>query len=64
MRDFGAALGLVFALEGLLMLAFPGALAAAMAELPQRPPERLRRTGLIAALTGVLIIWVVRRGFL
>jgi uncharacterized protein YjeT (DUF2065 family) len=63
MRDFAAALGLVFAIEGLVMLAFPGALAQAMSQLAQTPPERLRRTGFVAAFSGILIIWVVRRGF-
>jgi uncharacterized protein len=63
MRDFVVAIGLVLAIEGLLMLAFPGALAQAMAQLAQTPPERLRKTGFIAALGGVAIIWMVRRGF-
>jgi uncharacterized protein YjeT (DUF2065 family) len=56
-------LGLVFAIEGLIMLAFPSALAEAMAQLAQTPPDRLRRTGFVAALSGVVIIWAVRRGF-
>jgi uncharacterized protein YjeT (DUF2065 family) len=56
MRDFVVAIGLVLAIEGLLMLAFPGALAHAMAQLAQTPPERLRKTGFIAALGGVAII--------
>jgi uncharacterized protein YjeT (DUF2065 family) len=63
MRDFVVAIGLVLAIEGLLMLAFPSALARAMAQLAQTTPERLRKTGFFAALSGVAIIWIIRRGF-
>jgi uncharacterized protein YjeT (DUF2065 family) len=62
MRDFAAALGLVFVLEGVVMLAAPGPLGRALARLSQAPPERLRMTGLWAAIAGVFLVWVVRRG--
>lgn len=62
MRDFATALGLVFALEGLVMLAVPGLLGRAMAHLARTPPERLRLTGFFSALAGVVLVWVVRRG--
>jgi uncharacterized protein YjeT (DUF2065 family) len=52
MRDFIGAIGLVLAIAGLLMVAFPGALAQAMAQLAHTPPERLRKTGMSAALGG------------
>jgi len=62
MRDFAAALGLVFALEGLVMLAAPGPFGRALARLSQAPPERLRMTGLYSAMAGVFLVWFVRRG--
>jgi len=62
MRDFAAALGLVFVIEGLVMLAAPGLLGRTLARLSQTPPERLRMTGLYSVLAGMAWVWVVRRG--
>jgi uncharacterized protein len=60
MADFLAAIGLVFAIEGILLAAFPLGTKRAMAAAIDIPPSRLRITGLVSALAGVLIVWLVR----
>ncbi len=60
MRDFCAALGLVFAIEGLLLAGFTEAMRRRMAEVARQPPRRLRGFGLVAAAFGVLIVWAAR----
>jgi uncharacterized protein YjeT (DUF2065 family) len=61
MSDFLIALGLVFALEGLVFAAFPGAAKRAMASAIETPDSVLRIVGIVSALLGVLLIWLVRR---
>ena len=61
MTDFLAALGLVLAIEGILFAAFPLGTKRAMAAALDTPDGRLRIIGLISALLGVFIIWLVRR---
>lgn len=60
MRDFGAAIGLVFALEGLLLAAFPAFMRRSMAEAAEKPEHWLRLVGVVSALVGVAIVWAVR----
>ncbi|MBV8474357.1 MAG: DUF2065 domain-containing protein [Hyphomicrobiales bacterium] len=60
MRDFCAALGLVFAIEGLLLAGFTEAMRKRMAEVARQAPDRLRRFGLVAAAVGVAIVWAAR----
>ena len=60
MRDFGAAIGLVFAIEGLLMAGFTKSMQRRMAEVAREDPTRLRGIGLGAALFGVAILWASR----
>jgi uncharacterized protein YjeT (DUF2065 family) len=60
MRDFGAAIGLVFAIEGLLLAGFTDAMRKRMAEVARLEPRRLRWFGLGAAAVGVLIVWAAR----
>jgi uncharacterized protein len=60
MRDFGAALGLVLVLEGLVWAAFPNGMRQAMAQALEAAPATLRTLGLGAAVVGLLLIWVVR----
>lgn len=59
-RDFASALGLVFAIEGLLMAAFTERMRQAMAAVAQEDPARLRAAGLGAAVVGVAIVWATR----
>jgi uncharacterized protein YjeT (DUF2065 family) len=60
MSDFLAALGLVLALEGLLFAASPAIAKRAMANVLETPDSALRTIGLISAVFGVLIVWLVR----
>ncbi|MBY0531915.1 MAG: DUF2065 domain-containing protein [Xanthobacteraceae bacterium] len=56
-----AALGLLLAIEGLTLAAFPGAAKRAAAAIIDASESTLRAMGLIAAIAGVLIVWFVRR---
>jgi uncharacterized protein len=60
MSDFLIALGLVFAIEGLVFAAFPGAAKRAMASALETPDSVLRIVGIVSAVIGVLVIWLVR----
>jgi uncharacterized protein YjeT (DUF2065 family) len=48
------------AIEGLLFAAFPLATKRAMVAALETPNGRLRIAGLVSALIGVLIVWLVR----
>lgn len=61
MAFFLAALGLLLAIEGLTLAAFPGAAKRAAAAIVDAPDGTLRAMGLIAAIAGVCLIWFVRR---
>lgn len=60
MSDFLAAIGLFFALEGILFAGFPLGAKRAMAAALEIPDGRLRVAGLVSALVGVVIVWLVR----
>jgi uncharacterized protein YjeT (DUF2065 family) len=60
MRDFVAAMGLVLAIEGLLMAGFTETMKRRMAEVARVEPNRLRSVGLGAAIFGVLVVWAAR----
>jgi uncharacterized protein YjeT (DUF2065 family) len=60
MSDFLAAIGLVFAIEGLLLAAFPGGAKSTMAIVIKMQDMPLRLFGIVSALAGVVIVWLVR----
>jgi uncharacterized protein YjeT (DUF2065 family) len=60
MSDFLVALGLLFALEGLVFAAFPLAAKRAMASVLETSDTSLRIVGVASALLGVIVIWLVR----
>jgi uncharacterized protein YjeT (DUF2065 family) len=60
MADFAAALGLVLVIEGLVFAAFPGPTRRAMALMMEAPDGSLRTAGIVSAVLGVLIVWLVR----
>jgi uncharacterized protein len=60
MLDFLAAIGLFFAIEGILFAAFPLNAKRAMAAALEMPDGRLRIMGLVSAVVGVAIVWLVR----
>jgi uncharacterized protein len=60
MSDLLAALGLLFALEGLVLAAFPVATKQAMANLLETPESTLRIVGIVSAALGLIVVWLVR----
>lgn len=60
MTDFLAALGLVFVIEGMVFAALPGPAKRAMEAVLEMPEPNLRFTGVVSALFGLLIVWLVR----
>ncbi len=61
MTDFLAALGLVLVFEGIAYALFPDTLRRAMAEMLMRPSPVVRWGGLLMAVIGVIVVWMVRR---
>ena len=60
MTDFLVALGLVFAIEGLVFAALPGPAKRAMAGVLETPDATLRVVGVVSAVIGVVIVWLAR----
>ena len=60
MLDFLAAIGLVFVIEGILLAAFPGGAKHTMALVGKMQDTPLRIFGIVAALAGVVLVWLVR----
>jgi uncharacterized protein len=60
MSDLLVALGLVFALEGLVLAAFPVAAKQAMANVLDTPDATLRVIGAASAVLGLVLVWLVR----
>ena len=60
MLDFLVALGLLFAIEGLLFAAFPAVTKRAMAHVLETPDNVLRVVGVVSAAVGIALIWLVR----
>lgn len=60
MSDFLVALGLVFAIEGLLFAALPGMTKRAMTQVLEAPEGVLRLVGVVSAAIGIALIWLVR----
>lgn len=60
MSDFLAALGLVFVIEGLVFAAFPTQAKRAMMSVLDTPDASLRVIGLVSALIGLAVVWLVR----
>ena len=60
MADFIVALGLVFVIEGLIFAASPASAKNAMAHVLQTPDGPLRLIGIVSAVIGVVLVWLVR----
>ncbi len=61
MLDLIAALGLALAVEGILFAAFPDGMRRAMYEAAHSPSDRMRIVGIISAIIGLGVIWLVRQ---
>ncbi len=55
-----SAVGLVLAIEGALYAAFPGFMRRALASMQAQPDQALRMGGLVALVTGFVLVWLVR----
>ncbi len=60
MYDFLVALGLLLAIEGLVFAAFPMKAKQAMTSVLETPDGALRIVGIVCAMLGVALIWLVR----
>ena len=60
MLDFLVAAGLVFVIEGIVFAAFPAMTKRAMAHVLETPDSILRTVGIVSAVIGVLLVWMVR----
>ncbi len=60
MRDFLVAIGLVLAIEGLIFAAIPGTAKRLAASALEAPEGALRIAGVVSAVLGVLIVWLIR----
>jgi uncharacterized protein YjeT (DUF2065 family) len=60
MADFIVALGLVFVIEGIVFAASPAAAKRAVTAILDTPEITLRVLGLLSALLGLFVVWLVR----
>jgi len=60
MKDFLAALGLVFVIEGLLFAAFPAHAKRAIMSVLETHDGPLRYIGIGSAVIGLIALWLVR----
>jgi uncharacterized protein YjeT (DUF2065 family) len=60
MSDFVLAIGMVLAIEGLVCAAVPAIAKRMAAQAAESPEASLRLTGVVSALIGVVLIWLVR----
>ena len=60
MTDLLVAIGLILVIEGCLLALFPDGMKRMMVAMQQVPAEILRRAGLIAAVIGVALVWLIR----
>ena len=61
LHDFLVGLGILLMLEGLLFAASPGWMRKAMQAAMASPDNILRTIGLISAVAGLILIWLVRQ---
>ncbi|ALJ34915.1 DUF2065 domain-containing protein [Azospirillum brasilense] len=60
MTDFLTALALVLVIEGVLYALFPSAMRRLIVEALTMPENRLRAVGLVTAVAGVGLVWLLR----
>ena len=60
MADFATALALVLVIEGLLYAVFPEAMQRMMRVALETSPTMLRNAGLVAAVFGFFLVWLIR----
>jgi uncharacterized protein YjeT (DUF2065 family) len=60
MAEFIVAVGLVLVIEGLLFAAFPRAAKRLAASALESPETSLRVAGIVSAVLGIALIWIMR----
>ena len=60
MAQFLVAIGLVLVIEGLLFAAFPATAKRLAASAIESPETSLRVAGILSAVLGLVVIWLVR----
>ena len=60
MTELFTALALAIAIEGALYALFPEFMRRILHQVMEQPPQALRTAGLIAALAGYAVIWLLR----
>ncbi len=58
--DLLVGIGLVLVIEGLLFAALPHGMRQAMKSVLSSPDNMLRVVGLVSAVLGLILIWLVR----
>jgi uncharacterized protein YjeT (DUF2065 family) len=58
--DFVTAIGLAFVVEGLMFLAFPDPVRRLMSSVAASPSQQLRVAGVVSAVIGLALLWIVR----
>lgn len=59
-NDFFVGVGILLVLEGLLFTAAPNWMRSAMKSALASPDNILRAVGLVSAVVGLILIWLVR----
>lgn len=59
--EIGIALALVLVIEGTIYTLFPDGMRRMMAMLSEQPSSAIRMAGLLAAITGVIIVWMLKQ---
>ena len=59
--DFLIGIGILFVLDGILFAASPAFMRKAMKSALATPDNILRAVGLVSAVGGLILIWLVRR---
>lgn len=62
MTDLFTALALAVALEGIAYALFPDGMKRMMRIALEQPAANLRTAGLVAAVVGVGVVWLIRGG--
>jgi uncharacterized protein len=58
--DLVTAIGLAFVIEGLAFLAFPEGVRRMMTVVAASPTQQMRVAGVISAILGLAVVWLVR----
>jgi uncharacterized protein len=59
-RDFVIGIGLLLMLEGIALAGFPGWMRRAMESAKASSDQLLRSVGLVSAIAGLILIWLIR----